>query len=158
MIKAKTIMTENVITINENSALTEAAKLMVGKHVTSLLVIKNDMPTAIVTENDLIKGSLNKNPRKVRIKDIMSKNFLIIGPDTTYPYILRKLRKEQIKRFPVVENNKLVGIITETDIVDATRDFTRFHQIMQEIILTVFGLVTAFFLFFFSPIGQSIFR
>ncbi len=158
MIKAKTIMTENVITINENASLTEAAKLMVDKHVTSLLVIKNNMPTAIVTENDLIKGSLNKNQKKVRVKDIMSKNFLIIEPDTTYPYILKKLRKEQIKRFPVVENNKLIGIITETDIVDATRDFTRFHQIMQEIILTVFGLVTAFFLFFFSPLGQSIFR
>ena len=55
MIKAKTIMTENVITINENSTITEAAKLMVGKHVTSLLVIKNNMPTAIVTENDLIR-------------------------------------------------------------------------------------------------------
>ncbi|MCH8329014.1 MAG: CBS domain-containing protein [Nanoarchaeota archaeon] len=157
MIKAKTIMTENVITINENSTITEAAKLMVNKHVTSLLVTKNNMPTAIVTENDLIRGSLN-NPKKVRIKNIMSKNFLIIGPNATYPYILKKLRKEQIKRFPVVENNKLIGIITETDIVDATRDFTRFHQIMQEIILTVFGLVTAFFLFFFSPLGQSIFR
>lgn len=157
MIKAKTIMTENVITINENSTITEAAKLMVNKHVTSLLVTKNNMPTAIVTENDLIRGSLN-NPKKVRVKNIMSKNFLIIGPNTTYSNVLKKLRKEQIKRFPVVENNKLIGIITETDIVDATRDFTRFHQIMQEIILTVFGLVTAFFLFFFSPLGQSIFR
>ena len=63
-----------------------------------------------------------------------------------------------IKRFPVIENEKVLGIITETDIVDATRDFTRFHQIMQEAILAVFGLVTAFFLFFFSPLGQSIFR
>ncbi len=157
MIKAKTIMTENVITINENSTITEAAELMVSKHVTSLLVTKNSIPIAIVTENNLIKGALKKIPNKVKIKDIMSKDFLIITPDTNYSYIIKKLKEEKIKRFPVEENGKLVGIITETDIVDVTRDFTRFHQIMQEVILTVFGLVTAFFLFFFSPIGQSIF-
>ena len=60
------------------------------------------------------------------------------------------MRQEDIERFPVIENDKLIGIITEIDIIDATRDFTRFHQIMQEIILAVFGLVTAFFLFFFT--------
>ena len=156
MIKAKIIMTENVITINENASMLEAAKLMVSKHVDSLLVTKNNMPTAIIVKNDLIKGLINKNPSRIKVKDIMSKNFFITNPKTSYPYLLKKLRKEHIKRFPVVENNKLVGIITETDIVDATRDFTRFHQIMQEVILAVFGLVTAFFLFFFSPLGQSI--
>ena len=157
MIKAKTIMTENVITINESAAITEAAKLMVNKHVKSLLVTKNNKPIAIVTENSLIKGALNKSPNKVKIKDVMSKEFLIVNANTSYSYIIKKLREEKIKRFPVVENDKLIGIITETDIVEATRDFTRFHQIMQEIILVVFGLVTAFFLFFFSPLGQSVF-
>lgn len=157
MIKAKTIMTENVITINESATITEAAKLMVNKHVKSLLVTKNNKPIAIVTENSLIKGALNKSPNKVKIKDVMSKKFLIVNANTSYSYIIKKLREEKIKRFPVVENDKLIGIITETDIVDATRDFTRFHQIMQEIILVVFGLVTAFFLFFFSPLGQSVF-
>ena len=157
MIKAKTIMTENVITINESAAITEAAKLMVNKHVKSLLVTKNNKPIAIVTENSLIRGALNKSPNKVKIKDVMSKKFLIVNTNTSYSYIIKKLREEKIKRFPVVENDKLIGIITETDIVDATRDFTRFHQIMQEIILVVFGLVTAFFLFFFSPLGQSVF-
>ena len=155
MIKAKVIMTENIVTINENASITEAAKLMINKHVSSLLVAKNNMPTAIIVKNDLIKGLLNKNPSNIEVKNIMSKNFLVINPNTSYPYMLKKLRKEHIKRFPVVKNNKLVGIITETDIVDATRDFTRFHQIMQEVILAVFGLVTAFFLFFFSPLGQS---
>lgn len=157
MIKAKTIMTENVITINESATITEAAKLMVNKHVKSLLVAKNNKPIAIVTENSLIKGALNKSPNKVKIKDVMSKEFLIVNTDTSYSYIIKKLREEKIKRFPVVENDKLIGIITETDVVDATRDFTKFHQIMQETILIVFGLVTAFFLFFFSPLGQSVF-
>ncbi len=149
MVKAKAIMTENVITISEDSSVADAAKLMVSKHVKNLLVMKNGMPIAIVTENDLIRGSLSGSPAKAKIKGIMSKNFLPVSPQTSYSFI--------IKKFPVVGNDKLVGIITETDIVDATRDFTRFHRIMQEVILTVFGLVTAFFLFFFSPLGQSVF-
>jgi len=156
MIKAKTLMTENVITINENATIEEATKFIVKKRVNSLLITKNNYPIAIVTENNLIKGTLNKNPKKVKVKDIMNKDFLIININANYSYITKKLRNEKIKRFPVVENNKLVGIITEMDIIDATRDFTRFHQIMQEVILVIFGLVTAFFLFFFSPLGQSI--
>jgi len=155
MIRAKTIMTENVITISENATIEEAAKLMVNKHVNSLLITKNNYPIAIVAENDLIKGTLNKNPKKVKVKDFMNKDFLTLNINANYSYIVKKLRNEKIKRFPVVENNKLVGIITEMDIIDTTRDFTRFHQIMQEVILAVFGLVTAFFLFFFSPLGQT---
>jgi predicted transcriptional regulator len=158
MIKAKTIMTENVITTNENATIVAAAKLMISKHVKSLLVVKDSKPIAIVTENELIKGLLSPRSKTIKIKDVMSKKFLTLSPNTSYSDIVKKLRKEKIKRFPVVENCKLVGIVTETDVINATRDFTRFHQIMQEIILTVFGLVTAFFLFFFSPLGQSIFR
>ena len=66
MIRAKTIMTENVATINENSTVADASKLIVSKHVSSLLVTKNSKPIAVVTENDLIKGALSKNPGKVQ--------------------------------------------------------------------------------------------
>ena len=158
MIKARAIMTENVITVRQDATIDEAAKIMLNKHVKSLVVAKDLKPIAIVTQRELIKGSLNKNPCKVKIKSIMNKNFLAVNPDTNYSFIVKKLKEGGISRFPVVEHDKLVGIITETDIIDATRDFTRFHQIMQEIILAVFGLVTAFVLFFFSPLGQSIFR
>ena len=154
MIRAKTIMTENVVTVNEAASLKEAANLMLNKHVSTLMVAKDSKPIAILTENDIVRGFISKKAGKV--KDVMSKNFLTINPETAYIFIIKKLKEEKIRLFPVIQNNKLVGIITETDIVDATRDFTRFHQIMQEAILAAFGLVTAFFLFFFSPLGQSL--
>ena len=157
MIKARAIMTENVVKISEDTTLEEAAKIMLGKHVRSLLVTRQEIPIAIVSENDIIRGYLNKSIGKSTVKSIMDKNFTVVSPDASYSLILKKLREEGIKRFPVVEGGNIVGIITETDIVDATRDFTRFHQIMQELILAVFGLFTAFFLFFFSPLGQSVF-
>jgi len=156
MIKAKTIMTENVITINENATIEGAAKLIVKTRVNSLLITKNNYPIAIVTKNNLIKSTLNKNPKKIKVKDIMNKDFQTININTYYSYIVKKLRDEKIKRFPVVENDKLVGIITEMDVIGATRDFTRFHQIVQDVILIVFGSITGFFLLSFSPLGQSI--
>ena len=157
MITARAIMSENVITINQTATITEAANMMLDKHVSSLLVTENDKPIATVTENDLVKGAIKPNVKRVKVKDIMGKKFLNISPKTTYDYIAKKMKEEKIKKFPIIENDRLVGIITETDILDATRDFTRFHQIMQEVILVVFGLVTAFVLFFFSPLGQSVF-
>lgn len=157
MIKARAIMTENAVKISEDTTLKEAAKTMLGKRIRSLVIAREGTPVAIVSENDIIRGSINKNMAKVKVKDVMDKNFMAVGPEASYSLILSKLREEGIKRFPVVERGNIIGIITETDIVDATRDFTRMHQIMQEVILAIFGLFTAFFLFFFSPLGQSIF-
>ncbi len=154
MIKIKNIMTSNVITIAQGSNLMEAARLMNSKSVSSLVVVDNSKPIAIVSENDIIKGITSK---KTKVKDVMSREFKVISPQTKFSEVNAALRAGKIKRFPVVEHEKLTGLVTETDIIEATRDFTRFHQIVQEIILTIFGLATAFFLFYFSPLGISIF-
>ena len=155
MIKIRSIMTKDVVTISPNSSIMEAAKLMTSKSVSSLVVMDKNKPIAIISENDIIKGILSK---KTKVKDVMSRQFMIISPLAKFSEISKSLREKKIKRFPVMENERLIGLITETDIVQATRDFTRFHQIVQEVILAVFGLATAFFLFYFSPIGASIFR
>ena len=155
MIKIRSIMTKDVITITPNSSIIDAAKLMTSKSVSSLVVVEKDKPIAVISENDIIKGIISK---KMKAKDVMSKDFIIISPLTKFSEISKTLREKKIKRFPVVENEKLIGLITETDIIQATRDFTRFHQIVQEVVLAIFGLATAFFLFYFSPLGVSIFR
>lgn len=154
MIKVKSIMTKEVITIHPDARIVEAANLMLSKSVSSLVVVDKNKPVAIVSEEDIIKGVLYK---KTKVKDVMDKEFISISPLTKFSEISKVLKEEKIKRFPVVENDKLIGLITETDIIETTRDFTRFHQIVQEVILVIFGLATAFFLFYFSPLGASIF-
>lgn len=161
MIKIRSIMTKDVITIQQNSSIRDAAKLMTSKSVSGLVVAEGglvvadkDKPIAVISERDIIRGILLK---KTKVKDVMSKNFVLISPLTKFSEISKSLREKKIQKFPVVENGKLVGLITETDVIEATRDFTRFHQIVQEVILAIFGLATAFFLFYFSPIGTSIF-
>ncbi|MBI2655370.1 CBS domain-containing protein [Candidatus Woesearchaeota archaeon] len=154
MIKARNMMTQEVITVTPNFGIREAAKLATSKSVSSLVVLDNGKPIAVVSERDIIRGSLLK---KTKVRDIMSKKFRIISPDTTFYEITRSLKERNIQRFPVVDSGRLIGIITETDIVEATRDFTRFHQIMQDVILAIFGIATAFFLFYFSPLGAALF-
>ena len=155
MTEVRSIMTSEVITISRDSSIMEAAKLIVSKTVSSLVVVDKGKPIAIVSEKDLIRGMVSK---KKKVKEVMSSNYKLIPPETKFSEVSRTSRDGKIKRFAVVENDKLVGLITETDIVEATRDFTRIDQIVQEIILGIFGLATAFFLFYFSPLGASIFR
>lgn len=154
MIKVRNIMTKDVITISRDSSIIDAAKLMVSKSVSGLVVVDRNKPVAVVRENDIVKGIVSK---KTNVRDVMGKEFIIVSPLTTFSQINKNLKEKKIKSFPVVENDKLIGLITETDIIEATRDFTRFHQIVQEVILAIFGFATSFFLFYFSPIGASIF-
>ena len=154
MIKVRSIMTKEVIVIQPDARITDAANLITSKSVSSLVVVEKGKPIAIISENDVINGILSK---KTKVKDVMSKNFMLISPMTKFSEISGHLRDGKSRRFPVVENDRLIGLITETDIIEATRDFTRLHQIVQEVILAVFGLATAFFLFYFSPIGASVF-
>lgn len=154
MMNVRNIMTKDVVTVAQASGLKEAAMLMASKSVSSLVVMEKNRPIAVVSETDIIKGISSSKPR---VKDVMSREFMIISPLTRFSEIISSLREKKIKRFPVVENEKLVGLITETDVIEATRDFTRFHQIVQEVILAIFGLATAFFLFYFSPLGASVF-
>lgn len=155
MIKIRNIMTKGVITASKSLSLKDAARLMSSKSVSSLVVLEKSKPVAVISENDLVRGISSK---KARVSDVMSKDFTVISPSTSFSEISRHLREKKIKRFPVVENGKLAGLITETDIIETTRDFTRFHQIVQEVILAVFGLATSFFLFYFSPLGALVFR
>lgn len=154
MIKVKDIMTKEVMTIAPSATILQAAKLMSSKSVSSLVVVDKDKPIAVISESDIVKGFTSK---KTKVHDVMDNEFIIISPAARFSEISKALREKKIKRFPVVENEMLSGLVTETDIIEATRDFTRFHQIMQEVILVIFGLATTFFLFYFSPFGRSFF-
>jgi len=154
MIRAKNMMSREVIAVSQNSSVMDAAQLSLSKSVSSLVVMEKEKIVAVLSERDIIAGVLLK---KSKVKDVMNKNFTTIGPNTSFNAVSRLLRQKQTIRFPVVENDKVIGIVTETDIVQATRDFTRLHQVVQDVILTIFGVATAFFLFYFSPLRVWIF-
>ena len=158
MIKIKSIMSGDVITISEDAGIREAAKLMAAKDISCLVVAKEKKPLGIINENDLVRAATDKRLQKMSVKDIMHKKYKEITPKEKFYKVEHLFNKSKVNRFLVVENSSLVGLITDTDIVNATRDFTKLHRVMQEVILIIFGIVTFFFLFYFSSLGQALFK
>ena len=119
MIDIKKFMAKPVITITKDKNIETAAKLMVKKDVSCLIIVsKTKKPLGIITERDLIKKHLaeGRNHQETKVADIMTKKLFTSSPKTTIINISKLMHKCNVKRIPIVEKNKLIGIITATDI------------------------------------------
>lgn len=121
-------MNRNVITVSPETKLLDAQKIMVERNIRRLPVVEHGKLVGIITERDLFQNtSPRMNPMgaqqlhymlsKTKVKDIMRKNPITVFPDTPFEDVLRIGQENKISTFPVVENGKLVGITTESDIV-----------------------------------------
>ena len=116
MTKVKDVMTEKVVTVEANKTVSEAATLMAENDVANLIVMDNNMPTGIVTERDFVRRVMAKNKAsKTKISEIMSTPLRVIDPDAPLKEAARRMVRKRIRRLPVIQDNKLVGIITTTD-------------------------------------------
>jgi CBS domain-containing protein len=111
-------MVRNVITIDHNKTAKDVALLMAEKQVSSLVVIKDNNPIGLVTERDLVRKVLTSDRKSadVPLSEIMSLKFRWVEPMTPIEDAIQKMVNNNIRRLLVLENNKLVGIITETDL------------------------------------------
>jgi CBS domain-containing protein len=115
----KDAMTKRVIVIKPDLTVKEAAKIMTEHRVGSLVVMENDKLAGIITELDIIwkvvAGDLN--PNETLVKDIMTKEVITIRSDQTLEDATHLMVEKKIKKLPVMEDDKLVGIITATDLI-----------------------------------------
>jgi len=121
----KDLMSKKVNTIEENKTVFHAAKLMAKERRGYVVVVKRGKPVGILTDSDILEKviSKGKNPKKVKVKDVMSSPLITISPDEELVEASRIMRKNVIKRIPVVKNGKLVGIITDNDIAKVSPEF-----------------------------------
>jgi len=121
-ISVKNIMTKPAVKIEHNKTVQRAAKEMVKHRVGSIIVVKKKNPIGIITETDLNKKIVapGKDPRKVKVIDIMSSPIVFSGPNDDVEVAVEKMEKHKIKRLPVVRGKKVIGIITNTDIARAS--------------------------------------
>ncbi len=102
----------------------EALELMAEKDVGALLVVQNEQLIGVFSERDyarkvILKGRSSKD---VFVKDIMSSPPIIIRPDNTNEQALALMSAKHIRHLPVMEDNKLIGIITIGDLVKSIID------------------------------------
>ena len=117
------IMTKNIVMIDHDKTALEAAKIMTEKGISSLFVVKDNHPIGIVTERDFIKKICAKEllVAEVKISDIMSKILTTADPDTAIEVAVQRMVNHKIRRLPIMEGGKLVGIITVTDLAKHLR-------------------------------------
>jgi|ERR671926_226191 CBS domain-containing protein len=117
------IMTKNIVTIEGNKTALEAAKLMSEKGISSLFVMKDTEPIGIVTERDFIKKVCAKELPigQVKVADIMSKILTTGNPEMPIEVAVQRMINHKVRRLPITEAGKIVGIITVTDLAKHLR-------------------------------------
>jgi len=116
--KISTLMTQPVLRIKEDSTAQKAVEVMGREHVGTLLVTSKGEDAGIVTERDIIskiiarKGDLEET----RVKDIMSKPLVTVDKDITGEDAIRTMVENDVRRLPVTDKGRIVGIFTTSDV------------------------------------------
>jgi len=124
----KEIMVKNVISIKANDTVFNACIKYRDKKVGCLLVVDNEGDcVGIVTERDFIERAIcmHKDPKNTRVSEIMSSDIKTIHELDGVEKAADIMLKHKIKKLPVVKNNKIMGIITVTDLSKVIPAFSK---------------------------------
>jgi signal-transduction protein with cAMP-binding, CBS, and nucleotidyltransferase domain len=121
IVRARDVMQQNVVTIDGMATAKEAAQKMRENKVSSLLVDKRheDDAWGIVAVQDLIRGVLitDRIPEEVNVYEVMRKPVITVPADMDIRYVARLLHWANVRRAPVEEMGKLVGMITLSSLI-----------------------------------------
>lgn len=121
----------DVFSISADGTLRDMVKEMLGRSIGSLLVLNDDGSLAgIITERDFLHN-VAKYPdtwETVRIGDVMIKKVLSATADETLDEVMSRMTKQRVRHMPVVESNKVIGILSIGDIIFASLDETTFQN------------------------------
>jgi CBS domain-containing protein len=114
------IMSQDVVTINPESSMAEAARIMGEKHIGSIIVKKYETPVGIVTERDLLSKvlALGKDPIKEKVEASMSFPLITIDPSAKIKEAAQMMIQKK-GRLAVFDGGKLVGVITASDLISS---------------------------------------
>ena len=116
-LKAADVMKSQVETISADFPYQKILKVMSESHHRGFPVVRDESLVGIITQSDLEKVSTETQRQKLFAKDIMTKPPITVKPTQTLSDVLYLLNRYQLSRLPVIEGNKLIGIITRTDII-----------------------------------------
>jgi len=118
------IMEKNVVTIEDDKTALDAAHLISEKDVSFLVIMKNNIPVGVLSESDFVKrlAADDKKASEVIVSEIMSSNFRWVEPETEFEDAIQKMLNNNVRRLVILDNNKLAGVITQTDLTGFLRD------------------------------------
>jgi CBS domain-containing protein len=115
------IMVKDVKSLHEQDTVQSAVDMMAELSIAGILIKnKDNYPVGIVSEGDILKKVIHqkKDPKKVKINEIMTKHLFTIKPTSNIKETASLMKKHNISKLPVSENNILVGYVTKSDLLE----------------------------------------
>ena len=133
-IPIREIMTRCVVTVDIEMNVVDVAKKMMKNDVGCVIVVRGAKPVGIVSERDIVRKLVSKNakPGSMRAGDLMTEPIITVSDDTSLLDTTKKMAKMKIRRLPVMKENKMVGIVSETDIVSVSSEMDRIRAELIE--------------------------
>jgi CBS domain-containing protein len=120
MIYVKDIMTRKVRTIPAESSIADAAKTMARWKIGAIVITDGSSPVGIITEGDISRSVAKGVDLRTTLRAFSKKKLVVVGPGERVEVAAKKMADAGVKKLPVMEDGKLVGIITQTDIVNSS--------------------------------------
>jgi len=135
MAQIRDIMQKNVITIEHNKTAHDAACLISEKDISFLVIMKDNIPIGVLTESDFVKrlSAKDKKASEVNISEIMSNKFRWVNPETEIEDAIQKMLNNNIRRLLILDDDKLVGVLTQTDLTEFLRNKLLVDQTVKNI-------------------------
>jgi CBS domain-containing protein len=115
---AADFMTYPVVTVEPGVLLTEAIKLLLRHHISGLPVAAADGSLlGIITEHDIMNFALSGEAADTTVEEAMTRQVMVFSPDTDVATLVNALGTRHIRRVPIVDQGRLVGIVSRRDIL-----------------------------------------
>jgi len=111
-------MTTNVETVESTESLKDALRRIVARNIGSIVVVAGNEPVGIITERDISRYvARDKNALKRKVNSVMSSPLITIEPTNSVQEALGLMLKQGVRRLPVMKQQKLVGIVSQRDLL-----------------------------------------
>ena len=112
------MMTKNPRSIATSAPVVEAARLMRAEHIGSLPITDDEQLVGMLTDRDITTRVVAEaaDPKATSVGDVYSRDLISVEPDNDLEDALQLMARHQVRRLPVVENGRLVGIVAQADI------------------------------------------
>jgi predicted transcriptional regulator len=130
----KDLMTENPSTCEPGAPVAEVAKVMAREDVGPIPVVEGGRLVGLVTDRDLVVRVLaeGRDPETTTVGEIASSDIVTVSPDSSLDEALQVLARNQVRRVPVVDGDRLVGILAQADIARHA-DEVQTGEVVEEI-------------------------
>jgi CBS domain-containing protein len=117
----KDVMTDSLETVEPSDSAADAAKKMASADAGAVVVVDGDELKGILTDRDIVVKAVaeGKDPSDVKVEEICSSDTTTVEPDADIDQAIELMRDKKVRRLPVVDDDKPVGIVSIGDLAEA---------------------------------------